>query len=50
MTVTAMTTADEVPAPVSVTMTKALNQALHDSLAADENVLVYGEDVGRLGG
>lgn len=50
MTVTAMTTADEVPAAVSVTMTKALNQALHDSLAADENVLVYGEDVGRLGG
>lgn len=37
-------------APVTMTMTKALNQALRDSLAADENVLVYGEDVGRLGG
>ncbi|MCI4012706.1 alpha-ketoacid dehydrogenase subunit beta [Brevibacterium sp. ZH18] len=50
MTVTAHTTAEDVPAPVSVTMTKALNQALRDSLAEDENVLVYGEDVGRLGG
>ncbi|WP_413332462.1 alpha-ketoacid dehydrogenase subunit beta [Brevibacterium sp. GP-SGM9] len=37
-------------APAPVTMTKALNAALRDSLAADENVLVYGEDVGRLGG
>ena len=50
MTVTALTTADEVPAPTSVTMTKALNQALRDSLSEDENVLVFGEDVGRLGG
>ena len=50
MTVTALTTEDEVPTPVSVTMTRALNQALRDSLAEDENVLVYGEDVGRLGG
>lgn len=50
MTVTALTTAEDAPAPVSVTMTKALNQALRDSLAEDENVLVYGEDVGRLGG
>lgn len=37
-------------APSSVTMTKALNQALRDSLAADDTVLVFGEDVGRLGG
>lgn len=50
MTVTALTTAEDVPAPTSVTMTKALNQALRDSLAEDENVLVFGEDVGRLGG
>lgn len=50
MTVTALTTAEDVPAPVSVTMTKALNQALRDSLREDENVLVFGEDVGRLGG
>ena len=38
------------PAAESVTMTKALNRALRDSLAEDENVLVFGEDVGRLGG
>ncbi|SMX80791.1 alpha-ketoacid dehydrogenase subunit beta [Brevibacterium antiquum] len=50
MTVTALTTAEDVPAPASVTMTKALNQALRDSLREDENVLVFGEDVGRLGG
>ncbi|GAA1949556.1 alpha-ketoacid dehydrogenase subunit beta [Brevibacterium antiquum] len=50
MTVTAATTAEDVPTPVSVTMTKALNQALRDSLSEDENVLVFGEDVGRLGG
>ncbi|MGO2153519.1 MAG: alpha-ketoacid dehydrogenase subunit beta, partial [Brevibacterium aurantiacum] len=37
-------------APSSVTMTKALNQALRDSLADDDTVLVFGEDVGRLGG
>ncbi|WP_350270107.1 alpha-ketoacid dehydrogenase subunit beta [Brevibacterium sp. CBA3109] len=50
MTVTALTTAEDVPAPAPVTMTKALNQALRDSLREDENVLVFGEDVGRLGG
>ncbi|WP_231444228.1 alpha-ketoacid dehydrogenase subunit beta [Brevibacterium zhoupengii] len=50
MTVTAATTAEGAPTPVSVTMTKALNQALRDSLSDDQNVLVFGEDVGRLGG
>jgi 2-oxoisovalerate dehydrogenase E1 component beta subunit len=35
-------------APVS--MAAALNQALADALAADDRVLVYGEDVGTLGG
>jgi pyruvate dehydrogenase E1 component beta subunit len=34
----------------SFTFGKALNLALHDALAADDRVLVYGEDVGRLGG
>ena len=33
-----------------VTMAAALNTALADSLAADERVLVFGEDVGTLGG
>ena len=33
-----------------VTMVKALNQALRDSLAEDPRMLVLGEDVGKLGG
>lgn len=39
-------------APVVTTMTiaQALNRALADSLAADPDVLVFGEDVGTLGG
>ena len=41
-------TAAQAPAPV--TMAAALNQALADSLAADERVVVFGEDVGTLGG
>jgi len=35
---------------MTVTMGKALNLALHDALAGDPRVPVYGEDVGRLGG
>ncbi|AKU15359.1 alpha-ketoacid dehydrogenase subunit beta [Luteipulveratus mongoliensis] len=34
----------------TVTMGNALNQALHDAIAEDENVLMFGEDVGTLGG
>ncbi|GAA1822189.1 alpha-ketoacid dehydrogenase subunit beta [Planosporangium flavigriseum] len=34
----------------TVTMAKALNAALRDALATDERVVVFGEDVGRLGG
>jgi pyruvate dehydrogenase E1 component beta subunit len=34
----------------TVTMAGALNRALADSLAADPSVLVFGEDVGTLGG
>jgi 2-oxoisovalerate dehydrogenase E1 component beta subunit len=34
----------------TITLGKALNLALHDALAVDDRVLVYGEDVGRLGG
>jgi len=37
-------------APAPVTMAAALNQALADSLTADERVVVFGEDVGTLGG
>jgi 2-oxoisovalerate dehydrogenase E1 component subunit beta len=33
-----------------VTMAKALNLSLHDALAHDDSVLVFGEDVGTLGG
>lgn len=32
------------------TMAQALNRALHDALAEDPDVHVFGEDVGRLGG
>nr|AIU93602.1 hypothetical protein LRS1606.168 [Rhodococcus sp. NS1] len=33
-----------------LTMAQALNSALRDALAADDNVVVFGEDVGTLGG
>ena len=35
---------------MSVTMAKALNTALRDAMREDDSVVVYGEDVGRLGG
>jgi len=35
---------------MTVTMGEALNRALHDAMAADDSVLMFGEDVGRLGG
>ncbi len=38
------------PATPEVTMAAALNQALADALSEDETVLVFGEDVGPLGG
>ncbi|MEV4719086.1 alpha-ketoacid dehydrogenase subunit beta [Micromonospora noduli] len=35
---------------MATTMAKALNTALADALAADDRVIVFGEDVGALGG
>ncbi|WP_245607315.1 alpha-ketoacid dehydrogenase subunit beta [Pseudonocardia spinosispora] len=37
-------------APTKMTMAKAINTALRDAMAADESVVVFGEDVGPLGG
>lgn len=36
--------------PTKMTMAQALNAALRDAMAADGSVVVFGEDVGRLGG
>jgi 2-oxoisovalerate dehydrogenase E1 component beta subunit len=38
------------PVPDTITLAQALNAALHDAVAADDRVVVYGEDVGQLGG
>ena len=43
-------TPGQVEPSASMTMAAALNQALHDVFAADDRVLAFGEDVGRLGG
>src|SRR6476659_6158695 len=36
--------------PQTITLAKALNTAMADAMHADESVLVFGEDVGMLGG
>ncbi len=50
MTAIAERPAEPRAAEGTVTMAAALNQALADALAADGTVLVFGEDVGTLGG
>lgn len=46
----AESTVDEVREVAGVSMVKALNVALRDAMVADERVVVFGEDVGQLGG
>jgi 2-oxoisovalerate dehydrogenase E1 component beta subunit len=50
MTTVMSVSAEQATAPAPVTMAAALNAALADSLAADDRVVVFGEDVGTLGG
>src|SRR5664280_2998994 len=38
------------PAPQDVTMSGAINRALRDAMTANTDVVVFGEDVGSLGG
>jgi 2-oxoisovalerate dehydrogenase E1 component beta subunit len=50
MTLTATPHAAAAPAPERVTMSGAINRALRDAMSVDADVVVFGEDVGTLGG
>ncbi|MEJ2858290.1 MULTISPECIES: alpha-ketoacid dehydrogenase subunit beta [unclassified Saccharothrix] len=47
---TAQSTAQTTAQPTALSMAAALNRAMADALAEDPTVLVFGEDVGALGG
>ncbi|EHB54001.1 Pyruvate dehydrogenase (acetyl-transferring) [Mycolicibacterium rhodesiae JS60] len=40
----------QLPSPTTFTLAQAINRALHDAMAGDDRVLVFGEDVAALGG
>jgi 2-oxoisovalerate dehydrogenase E1 component beta subunit len=50
MTLTASPETGASPAAQQVTMSGAINRALRDAMTADADVVVFGEDVGTLGG
>lgn len=45
-----MTTMEAPATTQTLTFSKAINQALRDAMATDDDVLMFGEDVGTLGG
>jgi len=49
-TAPAASAAPTAPKPSHVTMSGAINRALRDAMTADADVVVFGEDVGTLGG
>lgn len=50
MSVRMAAAAGKADATLQLTMVKAINAGLRDALTADDHVLLYGEDIGKLGG